>query len=298
LHKEAVEVLAQAGSLPVPVLALNQVDSVAAYSDALYQFGLSPEDEAREAAQRAWRDGHTRALAFMPQGNWGERVFTAFNDEWQKLGGTLLDMAYYNPDDPDHGKQISALLNLDLSKARHLKLVRRLGQHLEFEPRRRMDVDFIFLLARPGQARLIRPQFSFHRASRVPIYATSHVYTGSPDKARDIDLNGILFCDTPWTLDKSSSWQHIKQSINTQWPESARKYSRLYAMGIDAWQIIPYLGQLGSGMFNEYPGVTGNLILDNERRLHRELRWARFRNGLPQVEQPGTAEVEKQATAF
>lgn len=294
LRKETIAVLAQAGSLPVPVLALNQLDAIAAYSHSLYQFGLSPEDEAREVARRAWRDSHTRALAFMPQGNWGERVFAAFNDEWQKLGGTLLDMAYYNPDAPDHGKQISSLLNLDLSKARHLKLVRLLGQRLEFEPRRRMDVDFIFLLARPGQARLIRPQFSFHHASRIPIYATSHIYTGSPDPTRDTDLNGILFCDTPWTLDDGGSWQHIKQSINTQWPENAKHYSRLYAMGIDAWQIIPYLDQLGSGLFNEYLGVTGNLSLDNAQQLHRELRWARFKHGLPQVEQPDTTEVEKQ----
>lgn len=285
LSKASVEVLAQAGSLPVPVLTLNQVDTVTASSDALYQFGLSPEDEAREAARRAWRDGHARAIAFIPQGNWGERVFIAFYDEWQKLGGTLLDSVFYNPGDPDHGKQISAMLNIDLSKARHKKLVRLFGQHIEFEPRRRMDLDFIFLLARPGQARLIRPQFSFHRASRVPIYATSHLYTGLPDKARDTDLNGILFCDMPWILDKDSSWQHIKQSIDSQWPEQSRKYTRLYAMGIDAWQIIPYLGQLGTGMFSEYLGVTGNLSLDHKRHLHRELHWARFRHGLPLAEQ-------------
>lgn len=285
LSKASVEVLAQAGSLPVPVLTLNQVDTVTASSDALYQFGLSPEDEAREAARRAWRDGHARAIAFIPQGNWGERVFIAFYDEWQKLGGTLLDSVFYNPGDPDHGKQISAMLNIDLSKARHKKLVRLFGQHIEFEPRRRMDLDFIFLLARPGQARLIRPQFSFHRASRVPIYATSHLYTGLPDKARDTDLNGILFCDMPWTLNEGRGWQHIKQSIDSQWPEQSRKYTRLYAMGFDAWQIIPYLGQLGTGMFSEYLGVTGNLSLDHKRHLHRELHWARFRHGLPLAEQ-------------
>ncbi len=282
LRKEAVQALLQQEQLPVPVLALNRADREDLDNPAVYQFGLAPEDEAREVARRSWHDGHTRAIALAPEGDWGSRVFAAFSDEWTRQGGELLMQQFYNPQETDHGQAISAALNLDASQSRHQRLVRQLGQKLEYEPRRRQDIDYIFLLATPSQARLIRPQLSFYRASRVPVFSTSHVYTGRPDPGRDHDLNGIVFCDMPWTLEEGGNWQHLKQTISEHWQANSDLYSRFYALGIDAFRITPYLKQMGSGMFSSYHGVTGNLTLDSRRQIHRTLRWAAFRQGLPQ----------------
>jgi outer membrane PBP1 activator LpoA protein len=287
LRKEAVQVLLQQEQLPVPVLALNRVDTQDLTNPGLYQFGLAPEDEAREIARRAWHEGHTRAVALAPQDSWGSRVIAAFSEEWIQQGGELLVQQFYNPQETDHGQAISAALNLDASKNRHQRLVRQLGQSLEYEPRRRQDIDFIFLLATPGQARLIRPQLRFYRASGVPVFSTSHVYTGRPDQGRDHDLNGIVFCDMPWTLEDSGNWQHLKQTISDHWQANSDRYGRFYALGIDAFRITPYLGQLGSGMFSSYHGVTGNLTLDTRQQIHRTLRWARFNEGLPQPLESG-----------
>jgi len=281
LRKAAVDALLRQESLPVPVLALNQVEAPETGNAAVYQFGLAPEDEARAVALRAAQDGRRRALALVPEGDWGERVYAAFAEAWLGLGGTLLDHGSYNPSETDHGRIITALLNLDASKAREQRLARLLGQTLEFEPRRRQDVDFIFLLATPQQARLIRPQLSFFRASRVPVYATSHVYSGYPDPARDTDMNGLLFCDLPWMFTTGDNREFLKRAIDSQWPASARQYARFYALGIDALQVIPYLNQLEGGLFGAYQGVTGNLSLDSRRQIRRTLRWAQFRNGLP-----------------
>jgi outer membrane PBP1 activator LpoA protein len=281
LRKEAVSTLLQQEQLPVPVLALNQADPVAVNNTSVYQFGLAPEDEAREVARRALLDGHQRAIALIPEGDWGDRVYTAFADEWIRSGGFLLERMTYNPAETDHGKAISSALNLDSSKARKVRLTRLFGKQLEYEPRRRQDVDFFFLLATPKQARLIRPQLSFFRASHVPVYSTSHVYSGHPDKVRDMDMNGLRFCDLPWMLDTEGNWQHLKQAINDRWPANAGHYGRFYALGIDAWRVTPYLTQLQDGMFGAYHGVTGSLSLDRQQQVHRTLRWAQFRNGLP-----------------
>jgi outer membrane PBP1 activator LpoA protein len=296
LRKEAVEVLLQQQQLPVPVLTLNQVDTATGFNPSVYEFGLAPEDEAREVARRAWQDGRRRAISLVPQGDWGARVQAAFVDEWNLLGGSLLDQQVYDPGETDHSRVISAILKLDDSKARHTRLVRLLGQRLEFEPRRRQDVDFIFLLATPGQARLIRPQLRFFRAQHVPVYSTSHVYTGQPDPSRDSDLNGLMFCDMPWTLESGSGWQELKQNINQLWPDNAASHERFYALGIDAYRITPYLGQFESGLFGSYHGVTGNLTLDSRQELHRSLVWAQFRNGLPYVLDTGTETVTDTGT--
>ena len=53
LDKQAVAQLARAGELRVPVLALNQVVPENPLPENLYQFALSPEDEARQVAERA-----------------------------------------------------------------------------------------------------------------------------------------------------------------------------------------------------------------------------------------------------
>ena len=281
LRKEAVQQFASQSVLPVPVLALNTIDADTINNDFLFQFGLAPEDEAREVARRAWHDGHRQAIALIPEGPWGERIYRAWREEWQSLGGRVLEVGYYNAGETDHGTSISTTLNLDSSKARHQQLVRLAGQKLEFEPRRRQDVDYIFMLATPRQARLIRPQLSFYRAPRLPVYATSHVYTGQPDSSLDADLNNVAFCDMPWMLDNNGTRAYMQATIREYWPDSATRYGRFHALGIDAWHIIPYVEQLGNNLMGAYQGVTGNLTLDSNRMVHRSLSWAQFQQGLP-----------------
>ncbi|MGD2136846.1 MAG: penicillin-binding protein activator [Gammaproteobacteria bacterium] len=281
LHKDAVQALAELPELPVPVLALNRTEARATVPGQFYQFGLAPEDEAREAARLAWREGYTRTIALIPDTPWGTRVYTAFEQEWVALGGSILDKRLYDNSEADHGEVISSVLHLDSSKARHKQLTRLLGRNLKFEPRRRQDIDFVFLLADPGQARLIRPQLSFYRASTLPVFTTSRVYSGQPDTEGNIDLNGIVFCDMPWILAQDSAWRHIQQAISEYWPESMRHYPRLYALGIDAYRLAPYLGQQGGRLFGAYHGVSGNLSIDNQGRIIRSLRCAKFRNGTP-----------------
>ena len=290
LRKEAVQTLAMQPQLVVPVLALNQLEAAAPFNPSLFQFGLAPEDEAREVARLAWREGHTRTIALLPESDWGERVYAAFADEWLQLGGEILDTRRYDSSKTDHGKIISATLNLDSSKTRHQQLTRLLGMSLEFEPRRRKDVDFFFLIAAPNQARLIRPQLRFYRASSLPVYATSRVYSGQSNAAQDADMDGIVFCDMPWTLDRDGSWQHLQQTINDFWPADANRYARLYALGIDAYHLVPYLGETSVGMFAAYRGVTGNLTLVKQGHISRTLRCAEFRQGLPVLLEQGSSD--------
>jgi outer membrane PBP1 activator LpoA protein len=292
LRKESVQALAVRVPLEVKVLALNRTGDSSLYNPDLYQFGLAPEDEAREVARLAWHSGHTRAIALLPETDWGERVYNAFAGEWELLGGRIAAAQRYDSSKADHGPVLKALLSLDASKARQQKLTRKLGRELEFEPRRREDVDFVFLAADPRQARLIRPQLDFYRASDLPVYATSRVYSGRPERDKDADMNGIVFCDTPWTLEQRASWGHLQRGISEFWPNDAIRYARLYALGIDAYRVIPYLGELNQGMFSAYHGVTGSLSLTGDGHISRTLRCAVFRQGLPELLEPGTPDTQ------
>jgi hypothetical protein len=280
LAKDDVTLLSNAKQLPVPTLTLNYSESDHS-PPGLYQLGLAPEQEAQQVAERAWIDGQNQALMITPDSEWGNRVAQAFAEHWDKLGGTLMKQQSYPSDKTDFAVQIQALLELDISKARYHKLKTLLHEDLRFEPRRRQDTDFIFLAAFPRQARLLRPQLKFHYASDLPVYATSHVFTGKRDRYTDRDMDDILFCDTPWTLERTAG--PLKRQIGALWPEPMRDYARFYALGIDAYNLIPQLEYLRMFRHERFNGMTGTLSLNQDQHIYRTLKWAQFNNGLPSI---------------
>jgi outer membrane PBP1 activator LpoA protein len=283
LNKEGVSQLARAGELEVPVLALNQIPPETAPPVDLYQFGLSPEDEAQQVAEQAWLDGHTNALVITPDGSWGDRIQESFRERWESLGNTLLERQTYNPQEQDLSHPIRTLLNLDESDARHRQLRGILRTSFSFEPRRRQDADFIFFAATPISARQIRPLIQFHQAADLPIFATSHIYSGSPNPVEDRDLEGLKFPDIPWLLTADSDEPLSRDSLTATLPNIMPQYWRLYAMGIDSFNLLPHLGRLRSSPWETLDGQTGNLYLDQINRIHRRLVWARMERGRPKV---------------
>jgi outer membrane PBP1 activator LpoA protein len=283
LNKHAVSKLAQSSELQIGVLTLNYGQTIDSTPGNLFQISLSPEQEARNVAEHAWLDGHTNAAAIIPDTSWGSRVYGAFKNRWEELGGVIVEKQAYNIKKNDYAVPIKKLLNIDISESRHKKLKRVLREKILYEPRRRKDVDFIFMAAFSRQGRLIRPQLKFHRASNIPVYATSHVFSGAVKPNMDRDMNGVKFSDMPWTLLPETTGGGFKQQIETMWPNSAKRYMRLYALGIDAYKVIPELNRLRRNRFASFQGETGTLFLDIDNRLQRRLLWAQFYRGIPKV---------------
>jgi outer membrane PBP1 activator LpoA protein len=283
LDKESVRQLARAGELPVPVLALNQIPLSARPPANFYQFSLAPEDEARQVAERAWLDGHRLPVVLAPDSEWGERVATAFRQRWLSLGGRISGEQSYDNAATDYGQSIQRLLHLDQSKARRQALQRLLGQRLEFEPRRRGDVDFVFVAAGNTQARQLRPQLQFHHAADLPVYTTSHVWDGQLDDSEAPDLKGILLPDMPWILDTDQTDPLARGNLAQSFPASTSAFGRLYAMGMDSLQLLPHLARLQSAVYESLDGRTGKLHMDALHQVHRQLVWTRLDSGGNQV---------------
>src|SRR5690606_41615265 len=98
---------------------------------------LGPEDEARQVAQRVVTDGRLRGVVLLPNIDWGQRLFRAFDTELKTLGGTIAALRFYDPAARDYSQPIRSVLLIDESRARANALNGRLGTRLEFEPRRR-----------------------------------------------------------------------------------------------------------------------------------------------------------------
>ena len=281
LRKQHIASLVERDLISVPTIALNQVDDRKVIHPLLVQLSLSPEAEIKQLAELAWAQGHRRAAAFYPHTDWGRRQQRAFARSWQALGGDLVAQAGYSPKGSDFSKPIKKLLGLDLSEARYKKLRRGLGETLLFNPRRRQDIDFLFLAAFPPQARSIRPQFRFHQADQLPVFASSHIYDGSANAALDKDLNQVRFCDTPYTLGAlgtgAASGSRSTSNADTPNPPTL---PRIHALGRDAYALLAYLGPLQNSRLRRFEGDTGRLRIDASGLVQSHLSCGRFRRGV------------------
>ncbi|KZX59505.1 hypothetical protein A3709_14555 [Halioglobus sp. HI00S01] len=273
LSKNAVAELALSPSRPVPVLALNQMDGALPPGDsALIQFALAPEDEAAQIAEVAFGDGARRALLLRPAGAWGDKMEQALRERWQTLGGSFSSAIAYTGQD-DYSVSIKNGLGIASSEARRRQIRDMLAEPVEFTPRRREDVDAIFLLARnAAEARSLKPLLAFHYAGALPVYATSSVYHGSPDE-RDRDLNGLNLVELPWLLGSSPALQaELADGGNNAYP-------RLNALGVDAYLLQSRFLQLQAGPDLLIRGNTGLLSLNPQLQIERELVPAEFDRG-------------------
>ncbi len=270
LIKSNVEELSLRLDLDIPTLALNFADSDYGFPANLYQFSLDPEGEAKQVANRAWLEGHRRAMILVPQNDLGTRSANAFTYAWESLGGVVVQRSYF-----DKPLQYSTVIQEGLlvteSEARRRDIRRVVGSSIEFEARRRQDIDFVFMVARSEEAQGLKPTLKLHRAANVPVYATSRVYQGIGDK-KNRDLNSIRFNTLPWLFADNDEKQSISE--NTRNPNN-----HFYAMGIDSYRLYPRLPQLQQRPGAKYYGQTGALHLANNQKVERDQIWAHIVNG-------------------
>ncbi len=336
LGRKTVESLLVGRNLETDTLLLADIPPAKA-SDNLYGISLSPENEARQVADKAYATGHRNATVLRSEGEWGERVANAFATHWENLGGQLLKNSSFPKDVSNHARVVRKFLGIDKSIIRHRLIEAQTGLNLKFSPRRNEDMDFIFLAATTAQARLIVPQLRFFQAHGVPLYATSYVYAGKPDPAMDADLDGLVFGEMRWILDGVSLYKRQKAveaarkaaeaevavkaeseagnnpddsenpfpdpdnpagppdngvaapdlSVeNAQFgdfpgrPYARTALDRLYALGIQSYQIIPRLQVLRQNSWMKLSGKAMTIRVDPDGNAVHLPVWAKFESGL------------------
>ncbi|MEE8058428.1 MAG: penicillin-binding protein activator [Pseudomonadales bacterium] len=284
LEKQRLRLLFDEMSLPVPTLALNRIDDYGQAPEHLFQFGLAPQDEALQIADIAFLENHRQALIISPRGEWGDKISNTFMHRWDQLGGETTAQSIYSGQQ-DYSSSLKEALHLLASEKRAKRIGKLIGTHIEFLPRRRKDIDMVFLLARPQQARSIKPLLAYHYAGDIPVYGTSRLYAGFDDVKKDRDINGIRFTDMPWVLNKPSL---LHQQISSEIVQS-KQYQRMYALGIDSFQLHPRLRQLEEITNSRVYGQTGTLKLNGRKEIERQMLLAQIKGNraklIPTVDQ-------------
>jgi len=265
LSRDAVGALFSQASLPVPVLALNRAQGNQQGPAGSTEFALLPEAEGAQLGAHMVTAGLHAAIVFRGNDDTSARTFAAFKLEFESLGGQIANDIVLQPGDVDFAAQIQAALAGSGNQTG------------------------IAALLRPDQARLLLPQLRL-ALSTLPVFSTSMVYSGDENATADGDLDGMQFSDEPWLYDAQAGLPS-HATLASQLSTAAGPAARLFAFGMDAYALMPYLGWLRSHPGSYLAGATGQLTMDAFGHVQRTPIWVQFQGG---VARPVAAGLEAQ----
>ena len=246
--------------LPVPLLALNHPDDKSLPASGVSEFGLLPETEGAQAADHMAEAGITNAFVIVSSDDFAQRAAKSFKAELEARGG-----------------KVAGTGNLG-SGVNFASTISGLGMPTDSGDASANKDSGIFISMRPQQARLLLPQLRLARVN-LPVVGTSHIYAGVDDAGANRDLEGVEFCDSPWLFDVQPGLPN-HGDIAGQLPAARGTSARLFAFGMDAWNLAPYIDWLRAHPGSYLPGASGQLTSDQFGRIRRVLVWAKFQDGL------------------
>ena len=276
----------------VSILALNQPENLQNKPNMCY-FALSPEDEARDAANHIFQQHRQQPLLLVPYGSLGDRVVKAFAEAWAKAGGgTVLQQRIGSAGDlkqainsgagiqltgqpvsitPDAGAQPQAVTVAGLT-------IPAPSDNGAVSPSASSGpVDAVYIIATPSDLALIKPMIDMRVSSRAQLglYASSRSYQADAGPDYRLEMEGLEFSDIPLLTGSNPA---LMQQISTQFKDD---YSlvRLYAMGMDAWTLANHFSEMRQIPGFQVAGETGVLTATPDCVINRKLSWLKYQHG-------------------
>ena len=274
LSRDGVAAIFAQGTLPVPLLALNQPDNGQTPPPGSAAFALTPDAEAAQVAEHMLQRGLQRAVVITASEDWAERAALAFRAQFENHNGQILSEGRVEDGQVDFSTMVRQVF-VGVVPTKYARAVPGAIATMTSSPP--SDIG-IFISMRPQQARLLMPQLKLAGYGQISVFATSHIYAGDYSPGLDRDLDGVEFCDAPWLFDATPGLPNhadITRVLGT----ARGAGGRLFAMGMDAYALLPYMDWLAAHNDSYLAGATGQLAEDRLGRIQRLLIWARFDNG-------------------
>ncbi|MEM7886476.1 penicillin-binding protein activator [Morganella morganii] len=268
LLKGDVATLATANT-PLNILALNELDTPIARPNVCY-FSLSPEDEARNAAQFIRQDNKTAPLVLTPDNSFGRRIAQSFADEWQKNGGGVVLHQTFSGN-PDSSLSLTGVPVQPSSSA----AAQPDGSVVQPQPVSG-GVDSVYIIATSDQLIYIKPALEFATSARggPAFYASSRSNKAGTGKDFQFEMEGLKLTDIP--LIAGGNPQLLSQAAGKFGNDYTRV--RLYAMGMDAWRLANQFSDMQRHTLR-MNGASGDITVTDNCTVYRHLPWLEFKQG-------------------
>lgn len=278
LLKENVDDVIKSNT-PLNVLALNQPEKVESRANLCY-FALSPEDEARDATRHIHQQGKQTPLLLVPRGALGDRVVSAFADEWLKLGGaSVLQQRFGSTAELRAGVNGGGGIALTGTPVSTLPSAQNssLGSADEMPVSSGGSVDAAYILATPEQIAYIKPMIAMRNGSQnnVTLYASSRSAQGTAGPDFRLEMEGLQYSEIPMLAGSNPAlMQQALSAVRNDY-----SLARLYAMGADAWSLANHFTQMRQTPGFELNGNTGDLTATQDCVINRKLSWLKYQQG-------------------
>ncbi|HBQ1690263.1 TPA: penicillin-binding protein activator [Klebsiella aerogenes] len=277
LLKENVEEVMKSNT-SLNVLALNQPGKVENRPNLCY-FALSPEDEARDAARHIHDQGKQTPLLLVPRGALGDRVVSAFADEWLKLGGgAVLQQRLGSTAELKSGVNGGGI-SLTGSPVSTLpsSVDSSLGSPSDVPVSSGGSIDAAYIVATPEQIGYIKPLIAMRNGSQsnVTLYASSRSAQGTSGPDFRLEMEGLQYSEIPMLAGSNPAlMQQALSAVRNDY-----SLARLYAMGADAWSLANHFAQMRQSPGYELNGNTGDLTATPDCVINRKLSWLKYQQG-------------------
>lgn len=258
-----------ATNTPLNILALNELDTPIARPNVCY-FSLSPEDEARNAAQFILQDNKTAPLVLTPDNSFGRRIAQSFADEWQKNGGGVVLHQTFSGN-PGNSLSLTGVPVQPSSSA----VPQPEGTVVQPQPVSG-GVDSVYIIATSDQLIYIKPALEFATSARgrPAFYASSRSNKAGTGKDFQFEMEGLKLTDIP--LIAGGNPQLLNQAAGKFGNDYTRV--RLYAMGMDAWRLANQFGDMQRHTLR-MNGASGDITVTDNCTVYRHLPWLVFKQG-------------------
>jgi outer membrane PBP1 activator LpoA protein len=262
------------------IITINQLGSLSGPSSPVaehYYFSLAPEDEAQQLALHIQQKQLVRPIVFAANNPTTQRMAEAFIAKWQEAPNAIQPDLTIFTDSKDMRNRVSEMLDVAQSKHRIRQMEVLADVEVFGVERNRRDIDAIVLFANPEQAQLLNPiieaSLSPFAQKSLSVFASSRSYSLDLNSNSLRDLRNLTFTDMPWML-PDHGWQSLASQTTQLWPQKQDTLLRLFAMGFDAYNLLPNLRRLKTLPQVISYGLTGEINVDEKGILHRRLLWA------------------------
>ncbi|WP_429884853.1 penicillin-binding protein activator [Geoalkalibacter halelectricus] len=259
-----------------PLLTLSPREGLPQQGPWVFRTSLTHRQQARALAQYAVNGaGHRTFGVLFPENRLGEEMLALFAQEVQRLGGRVVRQQSYGEEVTDFRAQIHGLLGYDPSRAENR------------EKKRPLPFDALFIPDFADRVGVIAPQLTYYGIENAPLLGING--WNSPELLRlgGRFVEGAVFVDGFFV---DSPQPMVREFVALYRDAFDEDPTILEAQAFDSAGILLYLLSRADvrsredlrralSQLRNFPGVTGNLSVDPDGEIERELFLIRVSNG-------------------
>jgi len=176
---------------------------------------------------------------------------------WEEFGRITAKTATIS-DIKSNEEILAELLLIKRSKDRARKMSRAISSPIEYLPRRRGDIDSIFLSVDLIEARTLKPAIDYNFAESIDVYLVPNWESEESFLDLEKDLEGVIVLDMPFKLNAKAPFLDETVSRN-----------RSFAIGYDSYELALILSANKQNNL-QFTGMTGTYSSSARGKLSRK----------------------------